>query len=96
MEVEIILLGVLVVIAGAVAGVYIGLMLNRARVEKLDRITKCAWVAVRAARDTVKQDGRGTDKFNYAITVMRKWVSGGDIIENAVRAAYQNMKLELG
>ncbi len=98
MDIEITsLLGVLVSIVGAIAGFYIKALSGKIKTEKLDVITKYAWVAVRAARDTIKQDGRGTDKFNYATTMMRKMVGDrGDIIEDAVRAAYQNLKSETG
>lgn len=88
-----ILLSVLVGIAGAVGGFYIKLLINRTRVERLDAINKYAWVAVRAAKDTIKQDSRGADKFNYATGMVRKAVGDrGDIIEDAVKAAYQLMK----
>ena len=88
-----ILLSILVGIAGTVAGFYIRLLINRTRVEALDAITKYAWTAVRAARDTIKSDSRGADKFNYATGVVRKAVGDrGDLIDNAVKAAYQNMK----
>lgn len=94
MDIEITsLLGVLVVIAGTIGGVYIKALLGKVKTEKIDAISKYAWTAVRSSEDQISADSKGVEKFNIAMKIMKKHVNDKEeILEDYIMAAYQNFK----
>ncbi len=93
MEIIEIIISIAVTIVGAVGGYYIKQMAARVGVEKIDRLTKYASMAVHAAKDTFSGEGRGKDKFEVALGILEKYIGGRtDLIETAIKSAYQKMK----
>ncbi len=87
------LLIALVSIVGGVAGVYIRKMLAETKDKKQDLLSTAAWIAIRSARDQIKGDNKGEKKFSIALKILKSTVGGKEeILEDAIRAAYQNMK----
>lgn len=81
-------------IAGIGVGIGVWYLISRENVERLDYINKLAWVAVRAARDSIKEDHRGVDKHGYALEIMLRYAKRKekDILSVAIKAAYQQLK----
>lgn len=93
MEIIEIVISIAVTIVGAVGGFYIKQMAARIGVEKMDKLTKYASMAVHAAKDTISGEGKGKDKFQIALGILEKYIGGNtDLIETAIKSAYQKMK----
>ena len=76
-----------------VGGFSVRYFIIRARVQGIEILTNYAWQAVRVAKDKIKKDGRGADKMNIAMKILREQIGGKEEhLEQAIRAAYQQMK----
>ena len=76
-----------------VGGFSVRYFIIRARVNNIEILTNYAWQAIRVAKDKIKPDGRGAEKFNVAMKILKKQVGGKEeYLEDAIHAAYQQMK----